>query len=1590
MAIFQGTARNRFPGFDDPGSGLGQILNRARTAVGSFLEQVGSQNFRNAYVDDGSTPVPGYQTFNKTYANIREPLRRSQITQRPKTTVFIKKKQFDGLGNNYDTRFIDESERLYLRAVKALMQRKCDEIAFYESTINLESIYETAGFLTIDEVFDTYFDNFINVLNLGFGVSNFVQDSGIVDSAANAVAALTDLPNNPDFNNTPGFDLAVEASSKFLADLYRLKKLNSQSRASTTTRWVIDPDTADFAGLGPGNGTIELNLVTSVNTDCGLKAGAGKAGLMIEDPYRILTITESDIELAVRSTIGQRDGLQGLFETSGSLQLQGAQQLDRELNDSRRSRGASEVNFQFDGSGQAIGQIAETGEQFNTATIGLISGVNRFTTPEFARTIQILASLNSYRALQDNSINIFQQTNADFAPLRQRMREDFLGEHIIQPMDQLVVFINSNTIDVTPVTGTTPESQVFSHIGRTQQDVDNSVSEEMLRQEHGAICPSLPFSLYVTLRNRTMFRDDGNCAFSGPVQNVSESYEASTNHYSVNVSATDNTEYLKISRFNTNPALANTFGVVNDPLTPFNIAPDKATGLITQDNQISLTEQNRRRLPFLRLTEGPNVGARIRREDELYADTSRKAGEAAIRTIQHVPGLVYKWKQGIITATVNFNGSPNLNGNGARQAGLPGDFGISAAKFPFANLDIANVVSILTTGQPYNYSSFLRSVSTTGSFSADASNNNRFFFNYLFDFLERNARFYGNFIPAKDSIIDPNQIVALFEVQKSITALNGQFASLQSQIAEVRTKMALVNSQRTDPALAGANADIQVAIGNLQSKADDLAARIETAQSSLPSSVQVAIEGNTAFLQMEQQDVASTNDAIAYRLKRKPEDVRHNRDQNYLVISSKYDTDLNIQAFVFDQIRNEFNLFEAEYDNAYDIVARAVSPLGLEFFANTDGNLVLRPPQYNKIPLTLMGKLLAMNNGDGAGLLPSFLTDLFNSRKATMESELLRTELELFRNILLTGQERIASVSGTERTVVPFLKASEQNTLLFSLDLARVLDEANAAIAGRNARVLGSTVPLQNVFGPRARLNLISRSQSATTPVGESTAIVEKLMMVLRTIQTTFEGKLPDDADLRSQALSALAAASEGQDASIKQDAIVQKISGLVSRRQLLIRGYTGILKQSTSNAATNSFNSGLAGILSAMSPTASNSLLAPALPPFLADLIENDVVNMDGRASGKRHIIRDDVILGANFSHNLPDFNQVKVTGQIDLVGNQGGIGNIPITTAVATDFDSWRKYGFRGRSQDIHRPDFKNAETQCAPYAIFKLIEQRKLLHSGTITVVGNEFYKPGDVVYVNYKSLLFYVEHVSHALDLNSGSYKTTLTLTYGRSLGEYIPTPLDVVGQGVLTQYNRVRNVQSRRSSTPVTVNLVKLGTAVCASYGTLNGSGIVDLLSAGAAPSSDRAIAAFIEDNYGAIQNAALRAQAKLATGDASVGHVEIRAYYADGSTDAGVEKADALGLAVRQVFMELLALPVPRPDLVVRRNVNLISELTEEEARVLAFPSEDAWINPYPAHTIIGQAIELPVNAVDIVYVVDRDNRNPGVPTPVSLSDLKL
>jgi len=176
---------------------------------------------------------------------------------------------------------------------------------------------------------------------------------------------------------------------------------------------------------------------------------------------------------------------------------------------------------------------------------------------------------------------------------------------------------------------------------------------------------------------------------------------------------------------------------------------------------------------------------------------------------------------------------------------------------------------------------------------------------------------------------------------------------------------------------------------------------------------------------------------------------------------------------------------------------------------------------------------------------------------------------------------------------------------------------------------------------------------------------------------------------------------------------------------------------------------------------------------------------NLLGPGSGRRFIINDEDIKSMSFSENPPNFTRIDVFGQSSLVdealkSSYGG-ENL-MFWAGATDFDLWRQYGYTTKTLNV--PFSNSAEFSSKPLALMHLMMQRVKIYSGSIEVSGNEYYQPGDTVYIPSKGLLFYVTVVSQKVNFGS-SFDTTLTLEYGHPPGIYLPTPLDIIGE----QYNK---------------------------------------------------------------------------------------------------------------------------------------------------------------------------------------------------------
>ena len=244
---------------------------------------------------------------------------------------------------------------------------------------------------------------------------------------------------------------------------------------------------------------------------------------------------------------------------------------------------------------------------------------------------------------------------------------------------------------------------------------------------------------------------------------------------------------------------------------------------------------------------------------------------------------------------------------------------------------------------------------------------------------------------------------------------------------------------------------------------------------------------------------------------------------------------------------------------------------------------------------------------------------------------------------------------------------------------------------------------------------------------------------------------------------------------------VVSQLSALIQQRQSAVQAFADALKNTQESLQLN--QSGVGNKLS------NPSLLgAGGIPQILEHMIEDETFDDLGPGSHNRFRIRNRDILNWTLKEEKPQYTAVEVTGRLGdnwIATNQlpqglaiGQNGNA-ITTTTAVDYDLWRMYGVK-LPQHIDAPYLQNPDTQAPIYAVSLLNRMRSKILSGTMSIVGNEYQQQGEVIYVEDLDRLYYIESVSHNFTYGS-QFTTELALSYGHSPGEFVPTPLDVLGK-----------------------------------------------------------------------------------------------------------------------------------------------------------------------------------------------------------------
>lgn len=1338
-----------------------------------FLSSSLKRNF-NGLLESGARSVLGTNTFRSSFPN-----ERAANILTPESAVIIKKKAFSTLNFNNDLKWLDTQERLLLRATKALFAYKVQQIKSYEAVTKYDSYVKTTGQQNLG--FLAFILNELNLLTVDTGDLNEEYEE------------ILSKVQREKINRE-----SIGAELKDVAELAR--RFAFSSNFSLTT-WHIDPESQENYVLGPGTGTIELTNYSSFSTNLSLDSNPSSFNLSMEDPYNLATILEDDIEFAISEAV---DGAYNFFESllSGSIAM------------TNRGRSGS---YQTD--------ISDYAKRFNQGSKDLLS--------------------------------------SDVEYIRERLRTFYLGKPIVNPADGVHVFVNSNRRNL--FSGSHHQDGSAVKLDRLGEetigfsiDDTNSLDDAVLEAERRLFTNNaLSFENYKKVRQYSSGSFGMFHIYAGVVNSASSKF--SGGKYDFSFSASDNMSWLNWSRYQKVPALEDRVGVLEDPLTPFKIETDEF-GSIIEDGAPELLDENKQLLEnsLLSYNSGVLKGQQAV-EGNLYQGQFNGFGSLdKSKILQHPDGMIYRWKKGIVTATAGFQSSSET-GRGAKNNRIFSQvYGVTPAEDILANLDIANIISVLVTGQPYNIEKFIeRSFEAPSSSAQSGRLNPDEPLSLLIQSIKKQNAYYGNFKPYRTVTMNKKTVSRSIQDKVARDNLNSQVVKLQKQKVRLIDQIQDLRSADIDDD----NILIRTLFREVSAINDQIGNKIDSLKNSEFGKVNSSLTFNFSFgndspvsvTELSQEDEEKVTRAMLHvGSLRRIEDVRLNRDSNYLIVSDQYDYNLELTPFLLRLSQTNYKRFQGDYTSVFERCSLANKTIGFEFFANSQGHLEFRPPQWNRTPLTVL-EYASKAKREGKTIIPDNIMSLFNKRIESLEYDIQKLNILIVMSSLLLGKF-------PDRSLIPGFKGrSGASSLAFYGVKFKIQDakgdidnvRRSSALRGASRKlsflddaisvdvdfaggkyILGDTTTLIGDLDP-----LIQEQEGIFDDVvqkairkskGEGDYILKdaksyataKNLNLIRKDCIKFMGFDPcKDLGLGSRDITDKDFFfGEGVDrarplAEIffdENQSIFKMLTKFISSRDSMV----SILKRNNQKKRElESVEVFFSGEDSKNAKKLDSEILQKGLEyinaandflkgsPFDGNVFEhlvlNDRANILGPGSGKRFLIEDVDIISASYSERPPEFTRINVVGDVPLNAAQAANSATDglYYWAGATDFDLWRQYGYKPFSLNSI-PFLNDAELACKPYAYFKMQNQRAKINTGSLTVSGNEYYQPGDVVYVKSKNLLYYVESVSHSFQI-SGTYTTTLNLIYGHPPGEYLPGPLDVIGQQFYTRVEREK-VLSQRS------------------------------------------------------------------------------------------------------------------------------------------------------------------------------------------------
>jgi len=448
-----------------------------------------------------------------------------------------------------------------------------------------------------------------------------------------------------------------------------------------------------------------------------------------------------------------------------------------------------------------------------------------------------------------------------------------------------------------------------------------------------------------------------------------------------------------------------------------------------------------------------------------------------MQIVQHPSGLVYRWRSGVLAITSQF--SPNGSSQGGVSSALHPtsrqNYGFSVANSVVSNLDVANVISLMVTGSPYNIETFTQQ-------AVDAMNgqriNNAFkpsdALSFVMDSIKKQNPFYGNFKPFRTITMSEQTANRLSGSAFSVEEEKSKVTILRKRKNELLKKKRIIESDKAN-AQANANligilnAEIRVIDNSIEDiivttykdpsltggsgiNAEDL---INTNFNIFGSNKALKVNGNL------ESDHDLSRAMMRVATMRRIEDVKLNRDQNLLIVSDQYDINPDIKAYILNLKTSGFKLFQGNYLDVYTRCSEAASLTMMEFFCNSQGHLEIRPPQYNKTPLSVLNALYKYQNSTDRKIVPDFLFKMFEDRISSLKLEIHYSNIRICILAMILG-------TYPDSNLIPGVRFTGENSLEFfgvsggQLDSKKILgiDKLNNFSFDKKTKTLQDTTEI--------------------------------------------------------------------------------------------------------------------------------------------------------------------------------------------------------------------------------------------------------------------------------------------------------------------------------------------------------------------------------------------------------------------------------------------------------------------------------------------------------------------------------------------------